>query len=322
VSNQRGLWVDELPAYRDLPQVEGGARSAWHLFGDDDSVGLMNLLTPERALAAAQLVRRGAVFPLDLPLDYLTPPLFGRGADRRTTLSSSNAGFDDVHDNFYPQAASQWDSLGHVAFAPDRFYNGRSAQDVRDGANTIDHWAARGVVTRAVVLDLEPTLADHGGPGTATELTVDELEAARTAAGVEVRTGDALVIHTGFLGWYGTQDQAARVRMSQRSGLTSAGIEHSEAMAEYLWDLHVVAAISDCPSLEVWPPDPRQEVWPFGFLHNMLIGQFGLAIGELWWLQDLVEDCRADGRWEAMLASAPMNARGGIGSPANALAVK
>ena len=67
-----------LPSYRDLPEADGGARSAWHLFGEDDSVGLMNLLTPEKALAAAQLVRRGAVFPLDLPLDYLTPPLFGR----------------------------------------------------------------------------------------------------------------------------------------------------------------------------------------------------------------------------------------------------
>ncbi|MEJ1231014.1 MAG: hypothetical protein WDM88_10925 [Galbitalea sp.] len=60
----------------------------------------------------------------------------------------------------------------------------------------------------------------------------------------------------------------------------------------------------------------------FGFLHHMLLGSFGMAIGELWWLGDLVDDCREDGRWEVFLTSAPLNLPGGIGSPANALAIK
>jgi kynurenine formamidase len=112
------------------------------------------------------------------------------------------------------------------------------------------------------------------------------------------------------------------VRASDRNALTAVGIEHTPEMAEYIWDLHIAAAVTDAPALEVWPPDHSREAWPWGFLHQVLIGQFGLAIGELWWLHDLVEDCRADGRWEAMLSSAPMRAKGGIGSPANALAVK
>jgi kynurenine formamidase len=315
--------VDGLPAYRDLPETDGGARSAWHLFGEDDSVGLLNLLTPQKALEAVGLVRRGAVFPLDLPSDYLNPPLFGRGAARRTTFElRDGAALDDVHDNFYPQSASQWDALAHVAFARDRFYNGNSLQQVRDGALTIDHWAARGIVTRAVVLDLAEVVAERGGPGSAVELTPADLDAARRAAGVEVATGDVLVLHTGFLTWYATQDGAARQRMSRRETLAAAGVEHTPAMAEYLWDLHIAAIVSDAPAVEVWPVDARPEAWPFGFLHHVLIGQFGMGMGELWWLHDLVEDCRTDGRWEAMLASSPMHARGGIGSPANALAIK
>ncbi len=59
-----------------------------------------------------------------------------------------------------------------------------------------------------------------------------------------------------------------------------------------------------------------------GFLHRMLIGQLGLALGELWWLADLAADCAADGRYEAFLVSAPFNAPGGIGSPPNAVAMK
>jgi kynurenine formamidase len=313
----------ELPRYRDLPETDGGARSAWHLFGEDDSVGLLNLLTPERAAAAARLVQRGASFPLDLPSDYLDPPLFSRGAPRRTTFElRGGAALDDVHDNFYPQAASQWDALAHVAFARGRFYNGRSLQDVRDGALTIDHWAARGIVARAVVVDVAEVVRERGGPGAAVELTPDDLDAARRAAGVEIATGDVLLLHTGFLAWYGTQDEVARGRLSRREVLRAAGVEHTPRMAEYLWDLHVAAVATDAPALEVWPPDQSAAAWPFGFLHQVLIGQFGLAIGELWWLHDLVQDCRADGRYEAMLTSAPMHARGGIGSPANALAIK
>ena len=70
------------------------------------------------------------------------------------------------------------------------------------------------------------------------------------------------------------------------------------------------------------PADQGSQAHPFGFLHNMLIGQFGMALGELWWLSDLAADCAADGVYEMFAVSAPMNAPGGIGSPANAVAIK
>ena len=52
------------------------------------------------------------------------------------------------------------------------------------------------------------------------------------------------------------------------------------------------------------------------------IGQFGMALGELWWTEELAADCADDGVYEVFLASAPLHARGGIGSSANALAMK
>ena len=61
---------------------------------------------------------------------------------------------------------------------------------------------------------------------------------------------------------------------------------------------------------------------PFGFLHRVLIGSLGMALGELWHLDDLAADCAADGACEFFLTSAPLNVRGGIGSPPNALALK
>ena len=141
-----------LPDYDALPSAEGGARSGWNLFGQGDSRGLMNLQTPERVRAAASLIRTGAVFPLNAPLDYPSPPLFGRGAVRRTNLSQRGGrGFDDVLDNFYPQSASQWDSLGHVGFKDNTFYNGATWDEVNSGRrNTIEHWARKGIAGAAM----------------------------------------------------------------------------------------------------------------------------------------------------------------------------
>jgi hypothetical protein len=47
-----------------------------------------------------------------------------------------------------------------------------------------------------------------------------------------------------------------------------------------------------------------------------------MVLGELWWLSDLADDCAANGVYEAFLVSAPMNAPRGIGSTANAVAIR
>jgi len=129
-----------------------------------------------RIAAAARLVRRGAVFPLGAPLDIVSPAMFSRGTPRHTTIRTGNGrGLDDVIDNVYPQASSQWDSLGHISFDFKRYYNGRTVEDVIDGGhNTIDHWARRGIAGRAVLLDLERTCAFE--QGTAHAFSVAALE--------------------------------------------------------------------------------------------------------------------------------------------------
>jgi len=191
---------------------------------------------------------------------------------------------------------------------------------IEGGRNTIDHWARRGIAGRAVLLDLARTCTFD--QGTAHAFGVDDIERARDAAGITFEPGDILLLHTGFLKWYTAQDAAARAAMAPRETLRAPGIEHSEAMARYLWNAHVSAVAADNPSVEVWPPDFRREAWPFGFMHHILIGQFGMALGELWWLHDLAADCAADGVHEMLLTSTPINLRGAIGSPANALALK
>jgi hypothetical protein len=59
-----------------------------------------------------------------------------------------------------------------------------------------------------------------------------------------------------------------------------------------------------------------------GMLHRPLIALLGLLLGECWKLDELAEACPADGKYEFLLTAKPLNLIGGVGSPANALAVK
>jgi kynurenine formamidase len=312
----------DLPRYDDLPGAPEGGRSAWGLFGEDDNVGLMNLLTPERVIEAAGLIRKGSVFPLDAPLDAFSPAVAAtRGTPRHRILHRPGSiGFDDVLDNFYPQASSQWDSLAHVGYAPGTFYNGATEDDITARRrNGIENWARRGIVGRVLVLDMARTLQDADrvfDPGTRAAFTVDDLELARQRSQVDYRPGDILLIHTGFAAWY--LSQPAALRYEVRNDVRAPGVAQGEDMCRYLWDAHLAAVVSDSFAVEAFPPEGGEA----GFMHRTLIGQFGMGLGELWWTEDLAADCAGDGVYEAFLASAPMHLQGSIGSPANALAVK
>jgi len=104
-----------LPAYDDLPVRAGApAGAAWGVFGEDDQVGTVNLLTPERVKQAAGFIRSGRVFALNLPINIPDPPIFTRGKHSHTIKQFNGFILDDYLDNFYPQASSQWDALCHV----------------------------------------------------------------------------------------------------------------------------------------------------------------------------------------------------------------
>jgi kynurenine formamidase len=324
------------PRYRDLPSLpDGGPRCAWGVFGDDDDLGAMNLLTPERTLAAAGLVRRGTVIPLNAELDWPSPPLLGRGALQHTVIEGPS-GDDDRYDAFYPQASSQWDALSHVRHPEFGYYNGWAADSVGRGAGSrlgIDAWAQKGLAGRFVLVDMERHLREAGDPidgGSARAFTVDELRAALAAQRVELAPGTFLLLNTGWMSWYRAADDATRARLARGADFSTfehdlenffpaPGIARGEEMAEFLWDAGVVAVAGDNPSVEAMPLDRGRLD---GSLHYRLVVLLGIGIGELWDLRALAAECAADGVYEGFLTSAPLNMPGGFGSPANAIALK
>ena len=87
---------------RDKALEATAARSTWGDWGDDDELGRINLLTPEKVLQGVREVQAGITFCLSLPLDYPRwhglnqrrhPPAAGadRGHARRTPPISTTS---------------------------------------------------------------------------------------------------------------------------------------------------------------------------------------------------------------------------------------
>lgn len=313
------------PAYDDLPRHEAtGEAVSWEAFGAADELGTVNFMTPGSVREAASYVRDGSVFPLNLPLDYLDPPLFARAPARRVMVRTSS-GTDDYYDSFYPQSASQWDGLSHVCHTDVGYYNGRTDGEITDQANPrngIEHWAGTGIVGRFVLADIarfraetdRPTNFEHPEPTTA-----GELEAALARSGTTARPGDVLLLRFGWLEWYGALSSAQRHELSARFHFPAPGLSPDRASARWLWDHRILAVAADTPTLEAMPFDKSSFD---GFLHYRLIPMLGMPVGELFALDSLAAACASDACYSGFFTSAPLNVRGGSGSTANALAIR
>ena len=316
----------KIPSYDELPVRAGApAGAAWGVFGDDDEVGTINLLTPDRVVAATSSIRTGKVFALNLPINIPDPPLFTRGKHTHTVKIFPGAEFvlDDFLDNFYPQASSQWDALAHVKHPVHGAYNGIPDIEItgRGGMRLgIDNLARRGIAGRGVLADVA-RYYDRVGKSInftkAESIPLDDVKATLEEEGVELQAGDILLIRIGWTKFYLSASAHIKEELSKETVVP--GIEGSERTARWLWDNHLAAVASDSPALEALPKTAGNEM---EFLHFHMLAFFGMPIGEMWNLEGLAEDCASDGNYDFFLTSAPLNIPGGVGSPPNALAIK
>lgn len=309
---------DELPIKPELPP-----RSTWGVFGEDDEIGTLNLLTPERVAAAAGLVKTGEVFPMNWELEKPHPPLFNRSALRHTIHRRRQNVFDDIYSDFNTQSSSQWDGLRHYGHRQHGFYNGVTEEQIADPTNSrngIHNWARRGIAGRGVLIDFR-RFADAQGieysPGLRYGITAEQMQAAADWQGVKFQIGDILLLRVGWIEWYDSLSEERRVALAQPGGMQIAGLTQGEDSLRFLWDNHFAAIASDNPSFEANPFPKEDEA-----LHDTIIGLWGMPIGEMFTLDALASACAADKRYECFFTAAPLNKLGGVASPPNALAIK
>jgi len=310
--------VTTLPAFDELPlNEELGLRHAWGVL--DRDLGTLSLLDSQHVARAATLVQDGEVLPLNLPVNFPEPPLFGRDPLRHDIFVVDRNTLDERLDAFHPQGSSQWDGLRHVRCREHGFFGG-VVEDFGPGSGPlgIEHWAQRGIVGRGVLLDVERARREAGSsldPFAGEAITADELQDTAAAQGVSVDQGDILCVRTGWIAAYRALTADGRVQMAQSP--RASGLRADEDMARWLWNSRVAAVCLDNPAVEPIPGDPA-----IGSLHRRLIPMLGFALAELLDLDELAGACERDGRWDFLFVAVPLNLPGGVGSPSNAVALR
>ena len=318
---------NNIPRFAELPvKADAPPESSWGVFGDDDQIGCLNFLTTDGVIEAARLVRTGRVFRLDAPISYSEPTLFGRKPVKHEIVDLFAAqlpALDDMIDNYNTQEGSQWDGLGHYGRMSDKvFYNNTKLEDIlsRDSKRLgIHHWAGK-FVGRGVLLDLYRYRVEQGrevDPLTRSAYSFEEIQAAAAAQQVKLTPGTILLMRTGWMRAYKDASQEQRNTLGTLLGVRAIGLEPSRDLVQWLWDNRIAALGTDCPSVEPAPIPLKREN-----LHHRAIFLLGLPLGEQFDLEELAEDCRQDQVTEFMLVSAPLNLRGGMASPPNAVAIK
>ncbi|WP_460774258.1 cyclase family protein [Microbacterium sp. GXF7504] len=308
--------------------VRAEAYRNWGRWGEDDRLGTLNFIDDAKRVAAARLVTDGHVVSLAQSLDEDGPQ---RGWKKRNNPVHTMTGTGLDHERnpyLYPQGiggaddvivmplqcSTQWDGLGHI-FDRGMAWNGRPAGVVTTQGDTvtgIEH-AADVIVSRGVLLDLGRHLRpDTGELEDGYAITVGDLEACIRAQGASaaVGRGDILLVRTG---------QLARVRRDgwgEYAGGAAPGL--SITTAGWIHRTEIAAIATDTWGFEVRPNEFDDSFQP---LHQIVIPNMGLTVGEMWDLEELGRACAERGRYEFLLAAQPLPITGAVGSPINPVAV-
>ena len=297
----------------------------WGKWGDDDEVGTLNYITPDKIREAATLVRQGKVFSLELPLDGGGPQTgaFGRVNPIHQMVATGTDHVEGRQDwplewgvaddtlFLFLQGGTQWDALGHI-FHKGKMYNGFDARLVSStGAEKNGIQNQKTVVSRGVLLDIPRALGrEYLEPGE--PIGPDELDSACAFHGVEVGEGDMVLIRTGDM-----HQRRRRPGWDGYSAGDSPGL--SLLSAPWLADRKIAALATDTWGAEVRPNEIPDSFQP---LHLVMIVNMGLFVGEIWYLDELAADCADDGVYEFQLVAPPLVIPGAVGSPLNPQAIK
>ncbi len=285
--------------------------SNWGRWGKDDELGTLNLITPEKRLAAAKLVTEGVTVSLALDLNKTRDQHNTNPFEHSLTVSKFG-GHEVAGDTYSVQyhgfAHSHMDGLSHFAHKG-KMYNGFSVDGLKpDGAEKLGiHNAQNGVITKGILIDI-PWLrgVDYLEPGTA--ITVADLEAWEKKTGVHVGSGDVLLIRTGR--W-------ERVKQKGHWNFVGNAAGSHASIAKWLKARDVAVIGSDGVS-DVMPSGVEGLFNP---LHELVLVGLGMPILDNLDLDALAAAAKQRNRWEFLFIGAPLRVPGGTGSPLNPIAV-
>ncbi len=285
-------------------------KSKW---GPTDEIGAANYITPELVVKAAQLVKTGKTYQLGIETNSKTPA-FPPRTFKITIVQPGQAGSpglgpskltynDDIIDGWVG-VGSQLDGLGHIGIEH-VYYNGNKLDDFVDptGLKKFGMEKVPPLVARGILLDM----AAHYGTDVVKEGTAfnsAEIEAVAKKQGIEIRQGDVVIFHTGWVSLIGKDDKRYA---SVQPGLGLDGAKH-------LVSKGVLAVGADTWGLEVVPFE-TPDIFP---VHQELIPKSGTYILENMNTGPLA----ADKAYEFLFVLGPSRITGAVQAIINPIAIR
>ena len=258
-------------------------------WGADDTIGSANLVTPERTLEAAKLIKQGKSMPLGITIGPDTPAFPPRSLSLQIVQPNQQGGVkmtgfgyegnynDDVLQTWIG-IGSQLDGLGHLGESG-MYYNCLDEKEISviTGLTKLGTHDVPPLVGRGVVVDMAAHMgvdAMEAGQAFGSE----EIKAAAEAQGVEFREGDIILFYTGWTDANFTENP--QMWGSSEPGLSNEG-------AEYLATLNPMAVGADTWGLEAVPPKEGDKVF---YGHVTFLKENGIYILETMNVGPLLEE--------------------------------
>ena len=286
--------------------------SNWGRWGEDDQRGAINLITPEKRVAAAKLVKLGICVSmarlaeekraLDNPEPFVQNMfLIGRDVGNPFTADSYSV-------SYHGYAHTHMDALCHL-FHRGQLYNGYTHDAVTtEGANKLSiHSQQQGIFTRGVLIDV-PRMRGLDYLEPRTPIFPEDLDEWEKQTGIQVSSGDVVFIRTGR--W--ARRAAVGPWDVNKDGL--AGLHAS--CAKWLKKRDIAMLGSDAAS-DVIPSQVDGFTHP---VHLLMLHAMGVHIFDNCDLEEIGRVTAKLSRWEFLLTASPIPVEGGTGSPLNPIA--
>lgn len=285
-------------------------QSRW---GPEDEAGALNLIGPDQVRGAAALVHDGKVISLAQPIfPGMAMPrhragmmhFMDRDGGDYAAGARAKGGFQFAEDTIVMpvHTGTHIDALCHCWY-DDTLHNGFPASGIRStrGAESLGVEKMPPIFARGVLLDFVSSREDPLRDGD--EISIDDVKKALDLAETTVRTGDVVLLRTG---WLERQGEPSTVDYNSEPGIGLGA-------ANYLADAGAAVIGADNFAVEALPFAPGT-IFP---VHQRLIRDCGIPLLEGLVLKPLAEA----GAKAFLFVAAPLPIKGGTGSPLNPVAV-
>ena len=257
-------------------QAQDCDHSHW---GPDDQLGSANLISTERTLEAAKLIKQGKSMPLGIVIGPDTPAFPPRSLSLQVVQPNqhggqklSSFGYEGNYNDDLLQTwigiGSQLDGLGHLG-EDGMYYNCLDEKEISaiSGLTKLGTHAVPPLVGRAVIIDM----AKHMGKdvlAAGEHFGEAEITAAMEAQQITVNEGDIVLFHTGWTDGMMESDPTAW-------GSTEPGLNNEGAV--FMASMNPMAVGADTWGLEAIPPKEGDKVF---YGHVTLLKDNGIYILE------------------------------------------